>query len=98
MGGHQRRGSYLYREVAPEILIRVTTSSWLRAGLYIIRAKPPDAYPIAVATELRMERRYQRSRSVAIKSAWVAQSVKCPTSAQVMVLRFVSLSPTWVLC
>ena len=24
---------------------------------------------------------------------WVAQSVKCPTSAQVMILRFVSLSP-----
>ena len=26
--------------------------------------------------------------------AWVAQSVKCPTSAQVMILRFVSSSPT----
>lgn len=55
MGGHQRRGKYLYREVAPEILIGVPTSSWLRAGLYIIRARPPDAYQIAVATELRME-------------------------------------------
>ena len=27
--------------------------------------------------------------------AWVAQLVKCPTSAQVMISQFVSLSPMW---
>ena len=28
------------------------------------------------------------------RGAWVAQWVKCPTSTQVMMLQFVSLSPT----
>ena len=29
------------------------------------------------------------------RGAWVAHSVKYPTSAQVMISRLVSLSPTW---
>lgn len=43
----------------------VTTSP----ELYIIRARPPDAFQIAVATQLRMEQRYQRSTSIGIKAA-----------------------------
>ena len=30
--------------------------------------------------------------------AWVAQSVKCLTLAQIMISRFVGLSRSWVLC
>ena len=30
------------------------------------------------------------------RGAWVAQSVRRPTLAQVMILQFMSLSPTWV--
>ena len=33
------------------------------------------------------------SQKINILGAWVAQSVKCPTSAQVMISRSVSLSP-----
>ena len=29
------------------------------------------------------------------RGAWVAQSVECPTSAQVMISRFMSSTPTW---
>ena len=29
------------------------------------------------------------------RGAWVSQSVECPTSAQVMISRFVSSSPAW---
>jgi len=52
------------------------TSPWLRAGLYVIRARPPEAYQKAVATELRMECRYQRSRNVGLKA--VVRGTKFP--------------------
>ena len=32
-------------------------------------------------------------KDIEMKGAWVAQSVKCPTSAQVVILRFMGLSP-----
>ena len=32
------------------------------------------------------------------RGVWVAQSVKPPTSAQVMISRFMGSSPVWVLC
>ena len=36
-----------------------------------------------------------RIKWVNLQGTWVAQSVKCPASAQVMVSRFVGSSPTW---
>lgn len=43
---------------------RITTGP----GLYIIRARLPDAYQITVAAQLRMEQRYQSSTGVGIKA------------------------------
>ena len=40
-----------------------------------------------------MQHRIQTLRRKQLRGAWVAQSVKRPTSAQVMISRFVSLSP-----
>ena len=40
-----------------------------------------------------MERRKNGLKILQVRDAWVAQSVKRPVSAQVMILRFVASSP-----
>lgn len=56
--------------MAQEIHIGVSTSPWLRAGLYVIRARPPDAYQRALATDLRMEEIPE------VKKCWHKSSAK----------------------
>ena len=62
--------------------LHITPNVWLGMGM-----APSIQRKCKVTYANRLLRKQTRG-------AWVAQSVECPTSAQVMISRFMSLSPT----
>ena len=72
-----------------------TTRSWPELKLEAEPADPPRCPENSISRENTEwnANLYKDTKSIRYQGAWVAQSVECPTSAQVMISWFVSLSP-----